>query len=191
MPGNAGLSFGFDVLDPAGTVHRRLVVRFAPPGVRRSGNTDVLRQVPLLLALEKNGIPVAPLVWSTGDPAWFGTDAIVQERLAAKPLNLWDAGSSGEPAPYLRRAVDTLAAIHALDWQHALAGWESPRSVADEVAFWDRLLAKHLDPSWTEAGRRLAAALLDTDPGNHRVGLFHGDYHTNNILFDERDGSVA
>jgi hypothetical protein len=38
MPGNAGLSFGFDVLD--GSRHR-YVIRLAPHGVRRSGNTDV------------------------------------------------------------------------------------------------------------------------------------------------------
>jgi aminoglycoside phosphotransferase (APT) family kinase protein len=191
MPGNAGLSFGFDVVDDGGAVARSLVVRFAPPGVRRSGNTDVLRQVPLLRALQEAGIPVAPLVWSTGDPAWFGTDAIVQERLAATPLSLWGGDRHTDPEPFLHAAVVTLARIHALDWERLLAGWEQPRSVADEVGFWERLLAKHLDPAWTAAGQRLAAALLRTDPGGHRTGLFHGDYHTNNILFDHGTGAVA
>jgi aminoglycoside phosphotransferase (APT) family kinase protein len=191
MPGNAGLSFGFDVVDAAGEVVRSLVVRFAPPGVRRSGNTDVLRQVPLLRALAHAGIPVAPLVWETGDDTWFGTDAIVQERLAARPLRLWDGGGAApDPAPYLRAAVGVLARIHALDWAAALAGWEEPRPVADEIAFWERLLDKHPEPEWTGAGQRLAAGLLRTDPGRHRTGLFHGDFHTNNVLFDE-DARVA
>jgi aminoglycoside phosphotransferase (APT) family kinase protein len=191
MPGNAGLSFGFDVVDDAGAVARSLVVRFAPPGVRRSGNTDVLRQVPLLRALQQAGIPVAPLVWWTGDPAWFGTDAIVQERLAARPLRLWDGGgATPDPAPYLRNAVAVLARIHAVDWERLLAGWADPRPVADEIAFWERLLVKHPEPAWTEAGQGLAADLLHTDPGRHRTGLFHGDFHTNNVLFDD-DGAVA
>jgi aminoglycoside phosphotransferase (APT) family kinase protein len=190
MPGNAGLSFGFDVLD-GDAVTRSLVVRFAPPGVRRSGNTDVLRQVPLLQALEQAGIPVAPLVWWTGDEAWFGTDAIVQERLAAWPLRLWGGeGGAPDPGPYLRSAVEVLGRVHALDWERLLPGWAAPRPVADEIAFWDRLLVKHPEPAWTQAGQALAADLLRTDPGRHRTGLFHGDFHTNNVLFHE-DASVA
>ncbi|MGY1811125.1 phosphotransferase family protein [Blastococcus sp. SYSU D00669] len=194
MPGNAGLSFGFDVVDRAGVVRRSLVVRFAPPGVRRSGNTDVLRQVPLLQALEKAGVPVAPLIWWTGDPKWFGTDAIVQERLPATSLNPWDpapAGRHPDTGVYLSRAVETLARIHAVDWRSLLAGWEQPRAVAAEIGFWDRLLRKHPEPAWAEAGQRLASELLGADPGGHRTGLFHGDYHTNNLLFDHRTAAVA
>jgi aminoglycoside phosphotransferase (APT) family kinase protein len=191
MPGNAGLSFGFDVVDGDSIVVRSLVVRFAPPGVRRSGNTDVLRQVPLLQALPRAGVPVAPLVWWTGDEEWFGTDAIVQERLTARPLRLWDGGDGvPDPEPYLRSAVGVLARLHALDWERLLAGWESPRPVAEEIAFWDRLLVKHPEPGWTEAGQALAADLRRTDPGRHRTGLFHGDFHTNNVLFDD-DARVA
>jgi aminoglycoside phosphotransferase (APT) family kinase protein len=191
MPGNAGLSFGFDVVDEARELRRSLVIRFAPPGVRRSGNTDVLRQVPLLAALQRNRIPVAPVVWSTANPVWFGTDAIVQERLSAEPLSLWGpAAGTREVAPYLHRAVETLAALHALDWRQALGDWEAPRSIADELAHWDRLLDRHPDPAWARAGRELAGALSGVDPGSHRIGVFHGDYHTNNILFDD-GGSVA
>jgi aminoglycoside phosphotransferase (APT) family kinase protein len=196
MPGNAGLSFGFDVVAADGNVLRPLVVRFAPPGVRKQGNTDVLHQVPLLRALQDARIPVAPVVWSTGDESWFGTDALVQERLAARPLSLWDPAGGvtpidGQTGPYLRRAVAVLADIHALDRRQSLRGWDTPRSVEQEVGFWSGLLDKHLEPAWSEAGRRLGAALLRADPGDHRVGLFHGDYQTNNILYDEQDGRIA
>src|SRR5688500_18912030 len=81
MPGNAGVSFGFTVTPP--DPGERFVVRLAPPGVRRRGNTDVLRQVPLLAALTTAGIPVAPVVWSSDDPQWFGTDALVQRFVPA------------------------------------------------------------------------------------------------------------
>src|SRR5215207_6608727 len=70
MPGHAGLSFGFTVADASSELDR-LVVRMPPKGVRRAGNTDVLRQVPLLKAMRSNGVPVAPVVWWDADEQWF------------------------------------------------------------------------------------------------------------------------
>ena len=51
MPGHAGLSFGFTV--EHGEARDELVMRVPPKGVRRKGNTDVIRQVPLLQALHR------------------------------------------------------------------------------------------------------------------------------------------
>jgi aminoglycoside phosphotransferase (APT) family kinase protein len=193
MPGHAGLSFGFTV--DSGASSRRLVARFAPPGVARKGNTDVLRQVPLLGALEKAGIPIAPLVWWTDDPSWFGTDAIIQEFLTGGPLHMYDpaAGVSaidGDVGPYVRRAVEAIAAVHRLDWQTALPDWEQTRTMTRELEFWERLLERVDEQQWRVAGQRLVAALRATDPGGHEIGLFHGDYQTNNILFDHDDGRL-
>jgi len=117
--------------------------------------------------------------------------AIVQERLSARPVRLWGPAtgrrpSGGDVAPLLLRAVQTLAALHALDWRQVLGDWEAPRSASDELAHWDRLLDKHPDPAWAQGGRELSGV----DSGPHRIGFFHGDYHTNIILFDG-DGSVA
>src|SRR5689334_5094072 len=98
MPGNAGLSFGFTV-ETRGT-ETSFVIRLEQPGVRRSGNADVLRQVPLLQARAEAGTPVAPVVWSAGDPVWFGTDSIIQEWVPVRPLHMYDAALSvatGEP----------------------------------------------------------------------------------------------
>jgi aminoglycoside phosphotransferase (APT) family kinase protein len=195
MPGHSGLSFGCTVLGPGQVVLSRLVVRLAPPGVRRQGNTDVLRQVRLLRTLEREGLPVAPLVWSTDDPAWFGTDALVQQRVDARHLPMHDPatalGCVPDASAYLRQAVDVLAAVHRLDWQRALAGWEDPRPIPTEVAFWRRLLPRHPDPRWSELGERLADRLLATDPGGHEIGLLHGDYQTHNILYDDAGRLVA
>ncbi len=54
MPGHAGLSSGFTV--HSSLYKQRLAVRFAPPGIIRRGNTDVLRQIPLLVALEDSAV---------------------------------------------------------------------------------------------------------------------------------------
>src|SRR5690606_439175 len=69
MPGHAGLSFGFRVDYQEGGQRRNesLVMRLPPKGVRQSGNTDVLRQVPLLQALKRNGVPVPTVRWFGGD----------------------------------------------------------------------------------------------------------------------------
>lgn len=49
--GHAGLTFGFDVVDTAGAALGSYVLKMAPAGVTRRGNTDVYKQAPLLRAL--------------------------------------------------------------------------------------------------------------------------------------------
>jgi aminoglycoside phosphotransferase (APT) family kinase protein len=191
MPGNAGLSFGFEV--NAGGSVTAFVIRLAPPGLRKRGNTDVLRQVPLLKVLGEAGIPVARVVSWTDDPGLFGTDAIIQEWVDGLPLHMSDASLSVRSADneaLVGRAVDVLAAIHQLDWQAMLPGWESPRAVAEEVDFWLLLVERTNDTTTVAAARRLAVQLKDTQPPDPPIGLLHGDYHTNNILFTP-SGEIA
>jgi aminoglycoside phosphotransferase (APT) family kinase protein len=197
MPGNAGLSFGFDVVVPGGPSRRwPLVIRLSPPGVTRRGNTDVLRQVPLLRSLHDSGIPVAPVSWSTADPVWFGTDAVVQQRLDARPLHMWEAAlshraASGGAEAFLAQAVDVMAAIHAAPWRDTLRGWEAPRSPESELSFWDEVLGKSDQPAWVQAGRGLRDVLLESRPEGTPCGIFHGDFQTNNVLYDDAGKLVA
>lgn len=191
MPGNSGLSFGFRVL---GDGEQRLVVRLAPPGVRRSRNTDVLRQVPLLQALHRAGVPVATVRWWTDDENWFGTDAVVQEYIPALPLHLTDPklGIHVPPEamqPLLDRLVDTLVAIHSLP-VGTLAGWEPVRSIETELAFWEKVLVTAEDEEFIRLGTTLRGHLHNRAPTDPRIGLFHGDYQPNNVLFDGQ-GQVA
>ena len=190
MPGNAGLSFGLTVETPA--AETSFVIRLAPIGVRKRGNTDVLRQVPLLRALAGSGVPVAPLVWSTDDPAWFGTDAIIQEWVPGLPLHMYDAESgvgTTEPLALVRRAVDVLARIHRVPWRDVLPGWETPRDPDLEIDFWLPLMERAGDEEALAAATALAARLKATRPAGVRMGVMHGDYQTHNILYGE-DGTV-
>lgn len=195
MPGNAGLSFGFDVVDGRGTTWP-LVIRLSPPGVLRRGNTDVLRQVPLLATLAEAGVPVARVTWASGDAAWFGTDALVQERLTAWPLHLWEPRLSHPAAaedvgPFLDQAVVALAAIHRTPWKDSLGDWEPMRTIASEVEFWSQLLARSGQPALARAGGRLGEDLLARQPADLQLGIFHGDYQTNNVLYAEAGDLVA
>ena len=187
LPGNAGLGFSFRVAHDQGET--RLVIRLAAPGVPERGPNDVLRQVPLLRALDAAGIPVAPVVWSTADPDWFGSSAVISAFIAGRPLHTTRADLSADVPPeqiedHVLAAVDVLADVHAVDWTAELAGWSEPAEPAEEIARWDRLFARAGAPEDAELAQRVSRALGERPPAASTVALRHGDYQTNNVLFE-------
>ncbi len=187
MPGHAGLSFGFDVSASAGEQPQSLVIRLAPPGVRRSGNTDVLAQVPILAGLGDRGLPVAPLRWSGGEDSFFDTDAFIVDRLPGRPLHMTEADGSAEVGPegvgsFFDQAVDVLAAIHDVPWGELAMRVARPRTLDDEIAFWAHLLGK-ADHTGSLVALQLETGLRRSQPAAPDLGLFHGDFQLNNLLF--------
>lgn len=186
MPGHAGLSFGFRV-EHRGELLDELVVRLPPKGVRRSGNTDVLRQVPLLRALGANGVPVAPVPWWDADEQWFEVPYMMTTKLSGSTYAVRDPDprvgdlSAGEA---LGQALEALALVHTFDWRTHLSDWEAPKELGDEIRFWDPILAKSADPAWIGLGEQVRDRLLATMPSGGDVGVFHGDFQTNNVLFE-------
>jgi aminoglycoside phosphotransferase (APT) family kinase protein len=191
MPGHAGLSFGFrvDFQENGQAKNESLVMRLPPKGVRQSGNTDVLRQVPLLQALKRHGVPVPTVRWFGSDLRWFEVPYIMVERLPGRTFRSSEPDPSFDLSPQgmMRRysqAVKALAQIHQLDWQKELAGWETPRSLETEIRFWDPILAKGAEPHWITQGQEVRELLLARQPQNPPIGLFHGDFQGSNFLFD-------
>lgn len=190
LPGNAGLSFGFRLARPH-TLPEGCVIRLAPFGVRRQRTTDVLRQVPLLEALWQQHIPVARVRWSSDDPRWFGTDAFIVDWLDGEPLHMTDPSISTPlgpdgVGPLLEQAVDVLAEVHAVPWERIWPS-EKPRGLVEEITWWSRLLERVREPSFSASADTLLAALMSTAHRSPRIGLCHGDYQTNNVLYrDER-----
>ena len=193
MPGHAVLSFGFSVMhekdgQPA---HESLVMRLPPKGVRQSGNTDVLRQAPLLRALKKNGVPVPEVRWAGDDLRWFEVPYLMVERLPGRTFHVWEPDVSfnrdAEAVALLyRQGVQALVQVHRLDWKTELAGWEAPRSLEQEIRFWDPILAKAAEPEWITWGEEVRTLLLTHQPADPPIGLFHGDYQGTNLLFDKK-----
>src|SRR5262249_2728710 len=132
MPGHAGLSFGFQVLDAAGTCVEDLVVRMPPKGVRRKGNTDVLRQVPLLQALRAAGVPVAEVRYWSDDERWFEVPFFMVGRLPGAVYIVRHPDPSVSPEAVFTQAVEALASVHTFDWRRRLPSWEPPRDLVDE-----------------------------------------------------------
>lgn len=188
MPGHAGLSFGFRVVHLGGVVDD-LVVRLPPKGVRRSGNTDVLRQVPLLRALAAGGVPVAPVPWWDADERWFGVPYLMTTRLPGSTYTMRDPSplvADLTPTEVLHQAIDAIGAVHTFDWRTRLPEWEAPKDLESEIRFWDPILAKSAAPAWIAMAEQVRDRLLVTIPRGGPVGVFHGDFQTNNILFHER-----
>jgi len=187
MPGHAGLSFGFRV-ERHGEVLDDLVVRLPPKGVRRSGNTDVLRQVPLLQALHRGGVRVPPVVWWDADESWFGVPYMMTKKLPGSTYTVSAPAASVAdltPADALGQAVEALATIHTFDWRAELADWEPPKDLETEIHFWEPILAKSAEVSWIGLGERVRDQLLESIPTEGTIGIFHGDFQTANLLFDQ------
>jgi aminoglycoside phosphotransferase (APT) family kinase protein len=186
--GHAGLTFGFDL--EAASQAGGYVIRLAPAGVKRRGNTDVYRQAPLLRALHANGLPVPSVPWAADDEDWFDVPYVITERLPGRTLIIW------EPHPTLDQgqafleslwcqSAEALAPFHRLDWQHVLGDWEAPVALGDEIAKWDRILAQAPEAEWLALGEEVRSLLGRYRAPESPIGLFHGDYQPGNVLFDD------
>lgn len=180
--GHAGLTFGVTF-----SQRRDFVLRLAPPGVRRQGNTDVYRQVPLLRALGSAGLPVPAVPFAEAGEATLGTPFILMERLPGRTFFIWQPDitfACWDTSTIWLQAAEVLRRLHAFDWRRDLPEWEPPRPLAEDVTRWDKVLAKTPDPAWVERGQRLRDRLLATLPQTRHLGLCHGDFQPGNLLFD-------
>ncbi|NQV21531.1 MAG: phosphotransferase family protein [Rhodospirillales bacterium] len=188
--GHAGLTFKFQVTDPAtGGVAEELFLKVPPKGVKRKQNTDVYRQAPLLAALKKCGIPVPDVRWAGDDEDWFDVPYIITAKQPGRTLLVWDPHSSYPRTPKVmeplwRQTAEALVDIHKVDWRTALAGWEDPRPLDVEVNRWDRIYGQAPYPEWITAAKEVHDLLLATMRDGEPVGLIHGDYQPGNVLFE-------
>ena len=184
--GHAGLTFGFAV-SGSGESHD-YVLKVAPVGVRRSGNTDVYRQAYLLRTLFRAGLPVPDVPFASGREDELGTPYIIMEKLPGRTFVIWEPdGSFGpeETDPVWVQTAEALAAIHAYDSKAGLADWDHHATLEGQVGFWSSILEKAEDEGWKRRGTQLAAELEGYKAVPGPMGLMHGDYQPGNVLFDE------
>lgn len=187
LGGHSGVTIGFDVSE-GGLLVERLVLKMPPPGVARKNNFDVLRQVPLLHALEAHGIPAPRVRWWSDDEAAFGVPYLMMSRLEGRsPPDLFrDEAAAGvaDAETMFDQAVDVLVDIHAIDTSEELADWNAARDPDAEIEHWARILAKTNDCDWLKLGLEVRDLLHATKPAAIPRGLTHGDYYSNNWVFD-------
>lgn len=187
LPGHSGLLYGFDVARDA-EVMDSLVIRVPPPGVRRRNNLDVLRQVPVLDLLQKHAVSAPRARWWGEDERWFSVPYLIMSRLpGCPPGDVFDPDSvvpnQDQARVMFMQAIHALADMHRIDAVSALAEWETPRMIRDEIDHWVPILEKSSDHDWVALGRRVRGALHAAAPPDPEPGLLHGDYYSNNWLF--------
>lgn len=189
MSGHSGITYTFDVIHDG--TQAGLVLRVPPPGVRQQHNLDMLRLIPVLGLTAGAGVPV-PTVQSDGeDQQWFGSPYLMVNRIAGATLpDVFETDAGALPAPVtveqlFRQATEALASIHDTDISSLVASqWTEPASVEDDIDHWIPMLHKSEVPQEIKNTLELRDRLLATAPRDETVTLVHGDYYSNNWLFD-------
>ncbi len=192
--GHAGLTYRFTVAGPDGGAAENLFLKVPPKGVKRRQNTDVYRQAPLLRALAARGLPVPEVRFAGDDEDFFEVPYVITAGLPGRILLTWDPHPSFERtpeamAPLWRQTAAALVEVHKVDWRDALAGWEDPRPLAEEIDRWAPIYAKADDPTWITLAEAVHGLLRETMPDGRPVGLIHGDFQPGNMLF--QDGKLV
>ena len=188
MPGNSGYSFGFDVT--SGDAHERLVIRMPPPGAAAARNSDVLRQAEILTAMAAAGIPVPTVRWSGAGTTWFEGPYYVAEFVEGRSTHMFDPVRAGQEdgrslEQVFSDGMRILAQIHQVDWRSRLPTWSAPVRLEDEIDLWLPTLRKADNQDWVRLARSLAEELRRTQPSGQATTVVHGDYYSNNWLFQD------
>lgn len=187
MPGNAGFSFGFRLV--AESVQEELVIRLPPHGAAQTGNADVLKQATVMQAMARCDIPVPEVRYAADENPWFDTPFFLATFVRGRSTHLFDGKAAQDDGahlePVFRDAITQLARIHRVDWQSLLPDWSQPRSLADEIDAWLPTLMKSPHEEWKGHGRTVRDLLQETRPPEHAVTVVHGDFYSNNWLFEE------
>jgi aminoglycoside phosphotransferase (APT) family kinase protein len=196
-----GLGGGPVTLSPIGDGHsnltyaltgagRTLVLRRPPPPPLPPGGHDMLREARILSALAGSGVPVPAVLAVAEAGEVMDVPCYLMEHLDGV------IAADGMPAcldtPDQRAAVagallDTLAALHAVDWRAAgLGGLGRPDGFLGRQL--DRLSRLVTGPDGTLPPRfaELRDRLLASMPESGTPALLHGDFRMGNVMLAPR-----
>ncbi len=188
LPGHAafGCSFVLRRSDSCAKPSGKFVLRLAPEGVRIAGPADVVLQAKRMESLADSEVPVPPIVWYGDEPEFFERPYFVAAFVDSFKLADRPDLPADEITRLARMGVRTLAALHRVDWQKRRTAWGDPQPVTEEMRRLDHLLDRPtVDPR--DVGRaprlrdKLRSNIFET-----RTGCVHGDFHWENLLYNER-----
>lgn len=172
---------------------RRLVLRKQPPGELLKSAHAVDREYRIMRALRGTAVPVPDALLFCENRAVVGTPFYVMERLQGRVMSDY-ALPDIEPEmrkEYLFAMADTLAALHAVDWQSVgLADYGKPGN------FFERQIAR-----WTKQWHaskvkenpdveRLIEWLPANIPDGDETTIAHGDFRLGNLMFHPTEPKV-
>jgi len=171
---------------------RELVVRRPPPGETADTAHDVLREHRVVDALGGTDVPVPETLRACDDHSVLGSDFYLMERADGDVLR------SGEPERFATPAardrigtelVDTLAAIHAVDYESVgLGEFGRPAGyTARQVERWTSQIewAFETTAAVREVPELVAVGewLAENAPEQRSETLVHGDFKLDNVMY--------
>jgi aminoglycoside phosphotransferase (APT) family kinase protein len=190
-PGHAGFSYLFNIA--VGGDVERFYLRLPPPGVKWQGTADLMRHTTALRALDGTGVPHARVLWSGDETSAFGVPFYVVQYVDGVTLSEPETIAGFDQAALTgaaRQAMTALAQVHRVDWRERCGYLGGFAGLEDEITRWDRFAERAADReellSVAPAVRR---RLLETIPERFQVGLFHGDFQFQNLMYS-RDGTL-
>jgi aminoglycoside phosphotransferase (APT) family kinase protein len=184
--GHAGFTYLFDTSCDGRRASYYL--RLPPPGVRWEGTADVLRQVTALRLLDGTSVPHLPVVWSGSDLRWFERPYFVVPAIEAVMLADPEAIGARDAADLrsmAREAMVALAAIHQVDTSAGAEYLGHFAGLEHEITRWDRFADRAADrDELLGLVPHVRSQLLAAMPATVHIGLYHGDYQFQNLLYD-------
>lgn len=168
-----------------------LVLRRPPTGNLLPSAHDMAREARVQRGLASTDVPVPRIVLADeGD--LIGVQFYVMEKVPGHVVRDQLPGGWAE-TPEERRAMafalaDTLAALHAVDYEAVgLGDYGRPegfmaRQVRRWSGQWEKSRSREV-PEMEELARRLAADV----PRQQRATIVHGDFRTDNVIYDAGD----
>ena len=168
---------------------RQLVLRRPPLGHVLPTAHDMAREHTILGALEHTNVPVPRPVHLCTDPEVLGVTFYLMEKLDGHIVrDTFPPGYADTPEAQRRVAealVDTLVALHAVDWEAAgLADFGRPegfmaRQLRRWTQQWERSVTRPL-PAMDE----LITGLESKLPDSPAPSIVHGDFRLDNTILD-------
>lgn len=168
-----------------------VVVRRPPLGHVLATAHDMGREYSAMAALAGSAVPVPTMYAHCEDTAVLGAPFYVMELVSGTPYSRaaeLEALGAERTRAIADRLVDTLAALHAVDYQAVgLGEFGRPDGYLErQVRRW----SKQLDASRSrdiDGIDELAARLAKAIPASSAATIVHGDYRLDNALVDEND----
>ncbi|WP_188055088.1 phosphotransferase family protein [Sphingosinithalassobacter sp. CS137] len=162
------------------------VLRRKPFGPLLPSAHAVDREYRLIAALHPTGFPVARPYGLCEDDSVIGSAFYVMEMVEGRTI--WDGGmpdlSPAERTAHYHAMIDTLAALHAVDYEAVgLGDYGKPGNYFErQVARWSKQYRASETDHIPEM-EKLIAFLPATVPAQTRTSIVHGDYRVDNMIF--------
>jgi len=162
---------------------RPAVLQTPPPGERLATAHDLTRQYRYLSAIAGSAVPVPGVLAFCGDESIAGSPFLITHRMPGVCLMVVDLAIDGRALSVA--AVDTLAALHRIDWR--AKGLTAPEGsyLARQINRWTTQLAA--TPTASRLGDLSAATawLRSHRPATEEATTVHGDFGFHNLLVTE------